>query len=63
MINGQKMWITSGGVADWYFVLARTNADKRAPAGGAFTGFVVPADAPGVTKGRKVANIIISNIV
>ena len=23
VINGQKMWITNGGVADFYFVLAR----------------------------------------
>ncbi len=22
VINGQKMWITNGGVADFYFVLA-----------------------------------------
>ena len=24
VINGQKMWITNGGVANWYYVLART---------------------------------------
>lgn len=24
ILNGQKMWITNGGVASWYFVLART---------------------------------------
>lgn len=24
ILNGQKMWITNGGVAQWYFVLART---------------------------------------
>lgn len=24
ILNGQKMWITNGGVADWFFVLART---------------------------------------
>lgn len=48
------MWITSGGVANWYFVLARTDPDPKAPAGSAFTGFVVDADTPGVTKGKKV---------
>ena len=37
-----------------YFVLARTDPDPKAPAGKAFTGFIVDADAPGVTKGRKV---------
>ena len=24
ILNGQKMWITNGGVANWFFVLART---------------------------------------
>lgn len=52
VINGQKMWITNGGVANWYFVLART-AEPGVPAGKAFTGFIVEADSPGVTPGRK----------
>merc|ERR1719180_588418 len=30
VINGQKMWITNGGVANYYFVLARTNPDQSA---------------------------------
>ena len=33
ILNGQKMWITNGGVANWYFVLARTNPDPNCPAG------------------------------
>lgn len=53
VINGQKMWITGGGVASWYFVLARTNPDPKAPAGKAFTGFVLDANTPGITPGRK----------
>lgn len=57
MINGQKMWITNGGVAKWYFVLARTNPDPKAGAGSAFTGFIVDADTPGVTKNRKEINM------
>jgi acyl-CoA dehydrogenase len=61
ILNGQKMWITNGGVANWYFVLARTNPDPKAPAAKAFTGFVVDADTPGVTKGRKVLIIHIGN--
>ena len=40
VINGQKMWITNGGHANWYFVLARTNLDKSCPAGKAFTGMI-----------------------
>lgn len=53
VINGQKMWITGGGVASWYFVLARTDSDPKAPAGKAFTGFVMDANTPGITPGRK----------
>lgn len=51
------MWITNGGVANWYFVLARTNPDPKCPASKAFTGFIVDADLKGVTKGRKEINL------
>merc|ERR1712227_10034 len=53
VINGQKMWITNGGVASFYFVLARTDPDPKCPASKAFTGFIVDRDTPGVTPGRK----------
>ena len=39
-----------------YFLLARTDPD--APAGKGFTGFVVEADTPGITVGRKVLSPI-----
>lgn len=54
IVNGQKMWITNGGVANWYFLLARTNPDPKCPAGKAFTGFIVERETPGLTPGRKV---------
>ena len=54
VLNGQKMWITNGGFANWYFVLARTNPDPKAPASKALTGFIVDRDTPGLTPGRKV---------
>jgi len=57
VINGQKMWITNGGVANFYFVLARTNPDPKCPASKAFTGFIVDADTPGVSPGRKEQNM------
>lgn len=57
VINGQKMWITNGGVASFYFVLARTNPDPKCPASKAFTGFIVDRDTPGVTPGRKELNM------
>lgn len=54
VLNGQKMWITNGGHANWYFVLARTAEDLKTSAGKAFTGFIVDRDTPGITVGRKV---------
>lgn len=57
IINGSKMWITNGGVANWYFVLARTSDDPKCPAGKAFTGFIVERNTPGVTVGRKEINL------
>lgn len=55
VINGEKMWITNGGVADWYFVLAKTDPD--ASTGSAFTGFIVERSSPGITVGKKEWNM------
>ncbi len=55
MINGSKMWITGAGHANWFFVLAKT--DKTAKAGQAFTGFIVDADTPGISLGKKELNM------
>jgi len=57
VLNGQKMWITNGGVASFYFVLARTDPDPKCPASKAFTGFIVDRDTPGLTPGRKEQNM------
>ncbi|NWU15181.1 ACADM protein, partial [Cephalopterus ornatus] len=57
VISGQKMWITNGGKANWYFLLARTDPDPRAPASKAFTGFIVEADSAGIQIGRKELNM------
>uniref|UniRef100_A0AAR2IIG7 Medium-chain specific acyl-CoA dehydrogenase, mitochondrial n=1 Tax=Pygocentrus nattereri TaxID=42514 RepID=A0AAR2IIG7_PYGNA len=57
IINGQKMWITNGGKANWYFLLARTDPDPKCPASRAFTGFVIEADTPGVQPGKKEMNM------
>tara|TARA_R110002050_G_scaffold249947_1_gene387843 strand:+ start:578 stop:1435 length:858 start_codon:yes stop_codon:yes gene_type:complete len=54
-INGNKMWITSAGVADWFFVLARSDPKEKASKG--FTGFIVDANTPGVTVGKKELNM------
>ncbi|KAJ2130515.1 hypothetical protein IW136_005538, partial [Coemansia sp. RSA 678] len=55
VVNGQKMWITNGGKANWYFLLAKT--DTTASAGKAFTGFIVDANSPGIVVGRKEWNM------
>ncbi|MFJ5101132.1 acyl-CoA dehydrogenase family protein [Streptomyces sp. NPDC088554] len=45
VITGTKAWITHGGIADFYTVLARTGAEG--PRG--ITAFLVPGDAPGLS--------------
>ncbi|TXT08210.1 uncharacterized protein COLE_05134 [Cutaneotrichosporon oleaginosum] len=55
VINGTKMWhSTNSGHANWFFVLAVT--DPSAGVKG-LTGFVVDADTPGITPGRKEINM------
>jgi alkylation response protein AidB-like acyl-CoA dehydrogenase len=50
ILNGEKIWITNGGIAGFYTVFAKT------PAGGGegqaqMTAFIVPRDLPGVSTG------------
>ena len=51
VINGTKLFITNGGVASQYTVFATAEPGKRNPR--AFSAFVVPRDAPGVSSGKK----------
>jgi alkylation response protein AidB-like acyl-CoA dehydrogenase len=46
-LNGEKIWITNGGIADLYTVFARTASD-----GGKITAFIVEAAWPGVSHGH-----------
>lgn len=48
LINGNKRWITNGGHADFYAVVARTG--EAGPRG--VSVFIVEADRPGVTAAR-----------
>lgn len=48
-ISGTKFWITSGGVADLYVVMARTGG----PGAGGISAFLVPAGTPGLSYGRR----------
>ena len=44
--HGTKAWITHGGVADFYTVLARTGGERRRTG---ITAFLVPGDAEGLS--------------
>ncbi|MHB1047447.1 MAG: acyl-CoA dehydrogenase family protein [Thermoanaerobaculia bacterium] len=54
VIDGTKIWITNGGVANWYFVLAYTDPEKKHKG---MSGFLVPRDTPGITVGKKEQNL------
>ncbi len=45
-LNGQKMWITNGGIADLFTVFAKVGGEK-------FTAFLVERGFPGVTTGAE----------
>ena len=47
-LNGEKIWITNGGIADFYTVFARTDSDA-----GKLSAFIVERDLPGVDTGAK----------
>ncbi len=54
VINGSKMWITNASVASWYFVLAYTDTSAKHKG---MSGFIIPADAPGIVVGKKEWNM------
>ncbi|MFW6053677.1 MAG: acyl-CoA dehydrogenase family protein [Persicimonas sp.] len=54
VLTGNKMWITNGAKASWYFVVAYT--DKDAGYKG-MSGFIVDADSPGIEVGKKEDNM------
>ncbi len=54
LINGSKIWITNGGIADFFTVFARTS-HPDAPEGkrDAITAFIVTRDMPGFSSGPE----------
>jgi len=46
MLNGEKMWITNGGIADLYTVFAKIDGEK-------FSAFLVERTFPGLTVGAE----------
>lgn len=47
ILNGTKMWITNGGIANFFTVFAKTDTDE-----GAVTAFIVTRDMAGVSTGN-----------
>ena len=50
VINGSKIWITNGGLADIFVIFAVTDAEKGAHGG--ITAFIVEKDFPGFKLGK-----------
>jgi len=54
VLNGEKTWISNGGIADVYTVFARTG---EAPGARGLSAFVVPADTPGLEVVERLETI------
>ncbi|HET8945999.1 MAG TPA: acyl-CoA dehydrogenase family protein [Candidatus Polarisedimenticolia bacterium] len=54
VLKGQKMWITNGSTADWYFVVAYTDESQKHRG---MSAFHVPRDTPGIEVGKKEKNM------
>jgi alkylation response protein AidB-like acyl-CoA dehydrogenase len=48
VLNGEKIWITNGGIAGFFTVFAKTSLEGR----GHITAFIVTRDMPGVSVGK-----------
>ncbi len=53
-LNGEKTWISNGGIADFYTVFARTN---EAPGAKGLSVFIVPANTPGLEIAERLETI------
>lgn len=51
ILDGEKTWISNGGIADFYVVFARTG---EAPGARGLSAFIVPGDAPGLTIAERL---------
>ncbi len=51
VLDGEKTWISNGGIADFYCVFARTG---EAPGTRGISAFVVPADTPGLSIAERI---------
>ncbi len=51
VLNGEKTWISNGGIADFYVVFARTG---EAPGARGISAFIVDADTPGLEIAERM---------
>ncbi|WP_206996467.1 acyl-CoA dehydrogenase family protein [Trinickia mobilis] len=51
VLDGEKTWISNGGIADFYVVFARTGEASGARG---ITAFIVDADTPGLTIAERI---------
>ncbi|OHC65151.1 MAG: acyl-CoA dehydrogenase [Rhodocyclales bacterium GWA2_65_19] len=51
VLNGEKTWISNGGIADFYLVFARTG---EAPGARGITAFIVDAGTPGLEIAERI---------
>lgn len=51
VLNGEKTWISNGGIADFYCVFARSG---EAPGSRGISAFVVDADTPGFSVSERI---------
>jgi len=54
VLDGDKTWISNGGIADFYVVFARTG---EAPGSRGISAFILDADTPGFTIAERIAVI------
>jgi alkylation response protein AidB-like acyl-CoA dehydrogenase len=58
ILDGEKTWISNGGIADFYCVFARTSPAEKRPDGTTLargiSAFVVDANAPGFSISRRI---------
>lgn len=49
VVSGSKVWTSFAKVADWCYLICRTEADPSVPGHKAISEFVVPMDSPGIS--------------
>lgn len=53
ILNGSKLWITNGGIADFFTVFAKEELEKDGEKVEKITAFIVTTDLEGVSRGKE----------